>query len=331
MNMQQPQPNASAPRPPIATPVASNGTTTSPLADDQSGPIPSANSGAPRGTTTPANTSIRQRISATGIDVIADQLSDRDHAILRSVDAHQFLTVHHIEALHFDPIAPAARSRITRLVLARLRELRVLGALDRRIGGTRAGSQGLIYHVGVAGDRLLARAVRRSARLRYEPSARFLNHRLAIADAHIALIQADQAQTIELVASAVEPVTWRTFTGLGASRRTLKPDLFAETATTDDLVHAWFIEIDLGTESIPTLLKKCREYEAYRQSGIEQDRHGAFPLVVWSITHPDPAKAARRRQALAEAIAADPRLPTQLFSIVAPDALLTVIQKGGAQ
>ena len=96
-------------------------------------------------------------------------------------------------------------------------------------------------------------------------------------------------------------------------------------------MHAWFIEIDLGTESIPTLLKKCREYEAYRQTGIEQDRHGGFPIVIWSITHPNPAKAVRRRQALAAAIAADPRLPTQLFSIVAPDALLTVIQKGGAQ
>jgi hypothetical protein len=71
-------------------------------------------------------------------------------------------------------------------------------------------------------------------------------------------------------------------------------------------------------------------YEAYRQTCIEQDRHGAFPLVVWSITHPDPAKAERRRQALADAIAADRTLTAALFRIVAPDALLPLIGNGGA-
>jgi hypothetical protein len=87
----------------------------------------------------------------------------------------------------------------------------------------------------------------------------------------------------------------------------------------------------LGTEHIPTLLTKCREYEAYRQTGIEQDRHGAFPLVVWSLTHPDPAKADRRRQALAEAIAADRHLPSALFRVVAPQCVLPLIQNGGVQ
>lgn len=314
----------------LASHLASNSAGETTLSDAANRPIGLGNSGAPRGTTTPANTSVRQRISATGIDVIADQLSDRDHAILRSVHDHRFLTVQQIRTLHFADLAGTSHRRTTQ-VLARLRSVGVLGALTQTIGGARAGSEGLIHYVDAVGDRIMRGRSGRNARRTYEPSARFVKHRLAIAEAHIALIKADRDHTIELVTSAVEPVTWRTFTGLGASRRTLKPDLFAETATGDDLVHAWFIEIDLGTEHIPTLLAKCREYETYRQTGIEQDRHGGFPLVIWSITHPDPAKAARRRQALAAAIAADPRLPTQLFSIVAPDALLTVIQKGGAQ
>lgn len=315
---------------PIAGPIASDVPSALPLADGQSRRIPSGNSGAPRGTTAPARPSSDGRISATAIDVIADRLSDRDRLVLRSVDDHQFLTARHIEGLHFDAIAPDARSRVTRRVLARLRGLRVLDTLDRRIGGTRAGSHGFVYHVGVAGDRLIERPARRSGRLRYEPSARFLNHRLAVADAHVALIEADRKARIDLADSAVEPATWRTFTGLGAARRTLKPDLYAETATVDDLVRAWFIEIDLGTEHIPTLLTKCREYEAYRQTGIEQDRHGAFPLVIWSITHLDPAKAARRRQALADAIANDPRLTGALFRIVAPEGVLPLVQAGGS-
>lgn len=319
---------------PIAGPAASTNPVPSPPVNRQCPPLPSGNSGAPRGTTASANRPADQRISASAIDVINSRLSDRDRAILRSVNEHQFLTVHHIETLHFDTIAPNARSRITRRVLARLRGLRVLDTLDRRIGGIRAGSQGLIYHVGVAGDRLLERPTRRGARLRYDPSARFLAHRLAVADAHTALIAADRDSAIELIDAAVEPATWRTYTGLGAARRTLKPDLFAETAmnsASGDLARAWFIEIDLGTEHIPTLLTKCREYETYRQTGLEQDRHGAFPLVVWSITHKDPAKAARRRQALAEAIAADRNLPSALFRIVASESVLTLIVKGGVQ
>jgi hypothetical protein len=147
----------------------------------------------------------------------------------------------------------------------------------------------------------------------------------------VLVIEADRQGRIELTDSAVEPATWRTFTGIGAARRTLKPDLYAETATADELVHAWFIEIDLGTEHIPTLLTKCREYEAYRQTGIEQDHHGAFPLVIWSLTHPDPAKTERRRKALTEAIAADRSLPRALFRIVAPDGVLPLIRSGGGQ
>lgn len=331
MNHPPQQPNPADRRGPIAGPAASTTPAPSPLADGQSPSLPSGNSGAPQGTTAPTSHTQDQRISASAIDVINSHLSDRDRAILRTVDQHQFLTVRHIETLHFDTIAPAARSRITRRVLSRLRGIRVVATLDRRIGGVRAGSQGLIYHVGVAGNRILERPARRGARLRYEPSARFLAHRLAVADAHVALIEADRNRLIELTDSAVEPATWRTYTGIGATRRTLKPDLFAETADASDLVRAWFIEIDLGTEHVPTLLIKCREYEAYRQTGIEQDRHGSFPIVIWSITDPDPAKAVRRRRALAEAIAADRSLPSALFRIVAPEGVLPLIQNGGRQ
>lgn len=317
---------------PVAGPAASTTPAPSSLTDGQSRWIPSGNSGAPQGTTAPASRIPDQRISASAIDVINCHLTDRDRAILRSVDQHQFLTVHHLESLHFDSITPAARSRITRRVLARLRGLRVLDVLDRRIGGVRSGSQGLIYHVGVAGDRLLERPVRRGARLRYEPSARFLAHRLAVADAHVALMTAHREQGIELIDSAVEPATWRKYTGTGAARRILKPDLFAESADgSGEVVRAWFIEIDLGTEHIPTLLAKCREYESYRQTGIEQDRHGAFPVVIWSLAHGEPAKAERRRQVFVEAIASDPRLPAALFRVVTPEGVLPLIQNGGVQ
>lgn len=330
MNHQPPQTNPARQGGPIAGPLASTTPAASAPVNGQSPPLPSGNGGAPWGTTAPAKRTVDQRISASAIDVISSRLSDRDRAILRSVDQHQFLTAQHIQALHFDTIAPAARSRLTRRTLARLRDLRILGTLDRRIGGVRAGSHGLIFHVDVVGDRL-RESRHRQGRLRYEPTTRFVSHRLAVADARVALIRANRDGQLELVDSAVEPATWRRFTGIGAARRTLKPDLYAETATTDDLVRAWFIEIDLGTEHLPTLLTKCREYEAYRHTGIEQDRDGAFPLVVWSLTHPDPATADRRRQALTAAIVADPRLTPALFRVIAPNELVSLIHDGGVR
>lgn len=316
---------------PVARPVVSPSSSVSPLVHLSSPSVPSGNCGAPQGTTTPVPDP-RRRLSAAAIDRIRDRLSDRDIAVLRSVDEHQFLTARQIEILHFAAIAPNARARIARRVLARLRGFRVLDTLERRIGGTRAGSAGFIYHVGVAGDRLLDRPTRRSARLRYEPTTRFVDHRLAVADTHLRLITAARQGVFELIDHTVEPGSWRRYTGLGSARRILKPDLFAETATYEASgeVRAWFIEIDLGTEHIPTLLTKCREYEAYRQTGIEQDQHGGFPLVIWSMTATTPERAARRRRDLADAVAADRRLPSALFRIVAPDDLVTLIERGGA-
>ncbi|ADU00390.1 replication-relaxation family protein [Mycolicibacterium gilvum] len=316
---------------PLAYPFASNPDVTPPLVDSRNQLTGLGNSGAPQGTTTPAKRPSCRRISATGIDVIADQLTDRDRAILRSVYDHRFLTVHQIRTLHFADLAPTSARRTVKRVLARLRGLQVLGALTQRIGGVHGGSYGLIHYVDSAGDRILRNRSGRQSRRIYEPSARFVAHRLAVADAHVALIDANRESHIGLIDSAVEPATWRTFTGSGAARRTLKPDLFAETATADDLVRAWFIEIDLGTEHIPTLLTKCREYETYRQTGIEQERHGSFPIVIWSIAHRNPAKAERRRQSLTDAIAADRTLPSALFRIVAPEELLPLIQNGGQQ
>ena len=95
------------------------------------------------------------------------------------------------------------------------------------------------------------------------------------------------------------------------------------------MVHAWFVEVDLGNEGIQTLLKKCRDYEAYRRSGIEQADSGGFPFVVWSMTHLDPEKAERRRQALQDTIDSDRSLTSKLFRIIAPGQLVPLLTNGG--
>ncbi|MGW4370105.1 replication-relaxation family protein [Nocardia takedensis] len=264
------------------------------------------------------------------LDKVARQLGERDTAILRSVAEHKFLTINQIEVLHFDN-APGSRSRAARRACARLRKLGVLGGLTRSVGGTSGGSGGLVHYVDEVGDRLLRRdAERRTRRPFREPTERFLNHQLGIADAHVALVEAARNHQLELIKYEVEPGAWRDYTGIGAARLTLKPDLYAETATPgSEYVDAAFIEIDRGTESIPTLLKKCREYENYRRQGIEQERSdGAFPFVIWSMFADNEAKAERRRAALREVIAKDQSLPDDLFRVITPNQLIDTMQKG---
>jgi hypothetical protein len=264
-----------------------------------------------------------RRLSRRQADRVARNLGDRDRAILNSVAAHRFLTTAQIQRFHFaDHLSPDAAARICRRVLRRLHELRVIEHLDRRVGGVRAGSASYVWRVGLIGDRLLRLGIADQPRARRkEPSLRHLEHCLAIADAHLALRDLAAAGAIELLQVQTEPACWRTAAGFGD--RILKPDLFAVTASGEYEDH-WYIEVDRATESLPTLLKKCAQYEDYRRTGIEQQDRGVFPLVIWSV--PDGARAAK----LGAAIAASRSLDTDLYRICTPASFPGVISGGAA-
>jgi Replication-relaxation len=291
-----------------------------------------ANDGAHSGTTQQPKTGRRTRTPIRDLSSVAEQLSDRDWAILRSVAEHRFLTVRHVETLHFGDLTPGSGRRKAQRALAKLRQLRVLDSLTQRVGGLSAGSDGMVHYVDDVGQRLLRREAGTVARRRFHtPTERFLDHQLGVADAHVALVEANRHGQLELLKCEVEPLAWRDYVGMGGVRLTLKPDLYAEIAYPpgNEYVDAAFIEIDKGTESIPTLIRKCREYEAYRRSGIEQDQSdGAFPRVVWSMSAERAAKAERRRAALQDAIAKDRTLPDGLFQVIGPEQLIPVMQKG---
>jgi hypothetical protein len=228
---------------------------------------------------------------------------------------------------------PASGLRTAQRVLARLRGDRLLGSLQQRVGGHQAGSNATVHYVDEVGDRLLRLESGRHTRRRFrEPTQRFLDHQLGIAAAHVALVAAQQAGTLELLRCQIEPTSWRDYVSLAGGRLTLKPDLYAETVSPpgSEYVDAAFVEIDMGTESIPTLIRKCREYEAYRRSGTEQEASdGAFPFVIWSMAAKRPQDAQKRREALREAIDADRTLTVDIFRVIAPEQLTEVMQKGG--
>lgn len=222
---------------------------------------------------------------------LEERLSERDLAVIHSVGEHRFLTTRQIEELHFaDHATRLAGARVCRRVLARLSDERLLTRLQRRVGGIRAGSASFVYALGSLGSRLLDGDKRRRFA---EPSALYLDHTLAVADAHVELVLAARHGRLELSVVEVEPRCWRRYTGPSGGPERIRPDLYVVTAS-GAFEDCWFLEIDRGTESPAAISRKCRAYEAYWRSGREQETHGTFPLVVWVAS--DEARAQRLEQ-----------------------------------
>ncbi|SIM22541.1 replication-relaxation family protein [Mycobacteroides abscessus] len=275
---------------------------------------------------------MRRELGKRRLQQLVAELGERDRQILDAVAAHRFLTTAQLTDLLFADLSPISRQRVPQRVLARLRRTGLLDALPRHIGGVAAGSAGLVHYLTEPGQRLITLDDPQRRRRRwYEPSDRFAAHYLAVADVRIALELSHRAKQLELVQHQVEPATWRQYDGPRGVRSMLKPDLYVETAIQPDsaYVDAWFIEVDLGNEAIPTLVGKCRSYEQYRRQGIEQQQ-GGFPWVLWLLHGKNAERIERRRTALAKALAADKTLPASLFQILTVDQLISTMTKGVA-
>ncbi|MGV9679318.1 replication-relaxation family protein [Nocardia sp. NPDC003482] len=284
--------------------------------------------------TTPSAHPRRKVVVRRDIWSIGEALSQRDWAILRSVYEHRFLTVAHVFELHFSDLSPRHGLRNAQRALERLRSLHILGDIDRRRGGAEAGSDGMVHYVDTNGERLLRAETGQPVRRHLtDPSETFIKHTLAVADVHVELSQAHRSNELELLNYQMEPSCWRRFIGPGGGRLILKPDMFASVSPSaaSEYVDDYFFEVDRGTEPIPRLIKKCRDYETYRRTGTEQDQSdGAFPRIVWSMRAKDPAKALRRKIALREAIDRDRHLPSELFHVITPEELIGLVARGGA-
>lgn len=289
---------------PVAIPLGSDVTPASAQVSQRSGTT--------RGTNTPETSSPetarqrrRRRVDADVLARIKENMPERDREVLDRVAEHRYLTTHQVQAFVFTNLGTAeSAARTTRHALQRLRRNALLKPLDRRVGGARAGSAARVWQLAPAGARLLRDdgATHRT----HEPSMRFLSHCLSVADVHIGALALRHLDRVTRVQVQTEPNSWRRYVGSGGEPRWLQPDL-AVVIDTEDFTDRWMIEVDLGTESIPTLLRKCGQYEAYRGSGIEQQEHRAFPLVLWMFTH------AERAQKLKDAIARSPRLTPALY------------------
>lgn len=258
-------------------------------------------------------------------------LTDRDIRILEDLEQHRMLTTRQIQRLHL-PAVPfgnhatiSAATRGTTRVLTRLEGIGAVARLERRIGGLKHGSALTTWHLGGAGERYLRARRGETERRRYhQPNAPFIAHTLAVADVAVALREQASAERFELLELATEPTCWRRFTGAGGHPLTLKPDLFVVTADQRTETHS-FVEVDLGTEHAPAIIRKCRLYQQYFQTGLEQAHRELFPAVVWLVPTP------KRLSAIREAIATDSSLDASLFWVALSEQTITQLAPYGSE
>ncbi|HSH60017.1 MAG TPA: replication-relaxation family protein [Acidimicrobiales bacterium] len=253
------------------------------------------------------------------------ETSVRERAILTSLGELRLMSARQIERLQFtadDQAATAlSRARHCRRTLERLVRERLLVRLERRIGGLRAGSAAFVYALGPVGQRLISLP---GARRRYrEPSALFVAHSLAVSELYVRLHEAERAGTLQLLSPIeAEPRCWRRLPDYGG-HGLLKPDLAVHLAA-GAYEYRWFVELDLGTEHRPALVRKCQAFERYYRSGLEQAAHGVFPRVLWIA--PDEVRA-RRIQHVVDHTA---QLTAGLFVVTTSDDAVTTLT-GGAE
>ncbi|WP_165938642.1 replication-relaxation family protein [Parafrankia sp. BMG5.11] len=222
------------------------------------------------------------------IEQLVDQLSPRDRAILLDLARVRVLTGEQLTRLHFQDLSITTRDRTRRRVLARLAEHDLVTPLERTIGGARAGSAGLVFALGVTGQRALpllasardaAGGGESRARRPWTPGQMFLKHSLAISELYVQLHEAQAASQLVLGRFAVEAAAWWP-DGAGGL---LKPDASACVAH-DDIEDSWFVEVDRATESPVTLGRKLRRYVDFARTG-QLGPDGVTPRVLLTVPH----------------------------------------------
>lgn len=242
------------------------------------------------------------------------ELEARHLAVLRSLHTFRLLTTAQVQRLHLIDGTPSSRLRRAQYLLKRLQELGLVVRLSRIIGGVRAGSSGFVYGLSALGQAVLKVSGPMGGRRRrvWETRPYFQDHMLAVAELHVRLREVERAGHVELLAFDGEPACWRYFSGTGGELVILKPDAYVQLGF-KQLERSAFVEMDLATESLPTIERKCQRFITYWHSGIEQQRRGVFPLVVWLV--PDEHRKQRIERSIGR-LAVD---ASELFTVALAD------------
>lgn len=252
--------------------------------------------------------------------LLRKRLSDRELAVLQSLAMLRLLRGDQVQRLHIADGSAETRARRARALLQRLTELKLVVRLARRVGGVRAGSAGYVYGLSGLGQAVLAIGGPMGGRRRrvWETSPSFIGHVLDGSEVYVRLVEAERSGKLEILDFQAEPAAWRHFPGPNGQTAILKPDAFVRLGI-GEVESSAFLEVDRGTESVPTLVRKCRTYAAYWQSGIEQAAHAVFPRVLWL------ASGARSAERVTRALTQLPADTQHLFHTSFLEDVVTVL------
>jgi hypothetical protein len=221
-------------------------------------------------------------ITDSRLDQIAGQLGERDWQVITFLAENRLATGYQLTRFVWgtgDQSSGGARA--ARRALKRMGDARVLERLPRQVGGARGGSAGMVYAVGLAGTRLLARHGFQIKRIG-SPGERHVDHALAVTEMLVRLNEAGHAGELDLIEVQPEPACWRAFLGPFGGRQIVKPDLFARVGV-GAFEDRWMLEVDLATEGRGALVRKVKGYLAHFRSGVEQAEHGSYPRILWGV------------------------------------------------
>lgn len=228
---------------------------------------------------------------------VRERLSERDRSVLGALWRLRLLTAGQVQQLYITDGSEKTRARRTRALLKRLADLGLIVRLSRSVGGTRSGSTGTVWGLSGLGHAVLDVDGFSSKRHRrvWDTKPYFQDHVLAVSSVFVDLAEKARQDVCELLAFDAEPACWRQFTGGNGEPATLKPDAYVRVGV-GDFERSAFIEMDMNTESVPTIHRKCGVFVTYWRTGLEQRVQGVFPHVLWLV--PDE----RRRQRIGEVI-----------------------------
>ena len=231
-----------------------------------------------------------------------------------------------IRRLFFPQVTNSLQASKT-AALKKMNHFRAQGLVDhlpRQYNKQKYGAQMLIWHLTEAGQRLLdLHKDTDGKRHRYlEPSVVHLGHTLAVVECYVQTTEICRTEPLlSLKALRIEPECWRSYEKNTRSV-SLRPDLYAETINSKYVDH-WFIEMDLGTESMREIMQKCRRYHEYYQTNKEQHAIGVYPVVLWIV--PDNARKEKMIQTIKETFSAR---YAHIFLVITPDQYKGVLVEG---
>lgn len=243
---------------------------------------------------------------------IADRLSDRDWQIIEATNRLRLISGQQLERLCFATLTGHARSVVRGRVLRRLTRCQVLAVSARRIGGAARGSAGAAFALGSIGVRLCreqqaATGKRPRVRLPGLPTERTVRHTLAVSELYVSLVELARQRGASVLSFQADPASWWP-NGLGGY---VKPDVYTLLAAGTVREH-WWIEVDLATESLPTVRRKLETYLDFVRRG-QFGPNGVVPRVLVSTVTP------LHRDAIQAIVRRLPSPASALFLVVTHD------------